>query len=65
MNADRMTAKAEALGEARAERLRDQLVVADLPQGVRIEKTAQCVCLVGENLRRRMLEDARIRNFGR
>ena len=65
MNAGRLNAKADALGERRAERLRDQLSAADLPQGVRAERSGEGVTLIGRNLRRRMLDDARLRNFGR
>ena len=65
MNADRLNAKADALGEHRAEQLRDQLTAANLPQGVRMERSDGGVILIGKNLRRRMLDDAVLRNFGR
>lgn len=65
MNADRLNAKADALGERRAEQLREQLMAADLPQAVRAERSGEGVTLIGKNLRRRMLDDARLRNFGR
>ena len=65
MNAERLNAKADAVGEDRADQLRDQLMAADLPQGVRTERSGNGVTLIGKNLRRRMLDDARLRNFGR
>ena len=65
MNTDRMNAKADTLGERRAEQLRDQLMATDVPQGVRVERGDQGVTLIGRNLRRRMLDDAQLRNFGR
>ena len=65
MNAERLNAKADALGEDRADQLRDQLMAADLPHGVRAELSGEGVTLIGKNLRRRMLDDARLRNFGR
>lgn len=65
MNADRMNAKAEALGDRRAEQLRDQLIKENLPQGVRAERSGEGVTLIGKNLRRRMLNDPVLRSFGR
>ncbi|WP_397603321.1 hypothetical protein [Sphingorhabdus sp.] len=65
MNGDRLTAKADVLGAARVQRISDRLMVADLPQGVRAERSDEGVTLVAKNLRRRMLDDAQLRNFGR
>jgi hypothetical protein len=65
MNAERLNAKADALGARRAEQLRDQLMATDLPQGVRAERSDEGVTLIGKNLRRRMLGDAQLRSFGR
>ncbi len=65
MNAERLMAKADALGDRRAEQLRDQLSATDLPQGVRAERSEDGVTLVAKNLRRRMLDDAVLRSFGR
>jgi hypothetical protein len=65
MNGDRLTAKADVLGAARVQRISDRLMVADLPQGVRAERSYEGVTLVAKNLRRRMLDDAQLRNFGR
>jgi hypothetical protein len=36
-----------------------------LPQGVRAERSDEGVILVAKNLRRRMLNDAILRSFGR
>lgn len=65
MNEARIMAKADALGEKRAMLVRDRLMTAAVPQGVRLESTAEGVTLIGKNLRRRMLDDPRLRNFGR
>jgi hypothetical protein len=65
MNAERLMAKAEALGEARVQEISARLIATDLPQGVRAERSADAVTLFGKNLRRRMLDDAVLRSFGR
>jgi hypothetical protein len=65
MNAERLKAKAEALGEARVQQVSARLIATDLPQGVRAERSADGVTLFGKNLRRRMLDDAQLRSFGR
>lgn len=65
MNADRLTAKADVLGAARVQQISDRLMATDLPQGVRTERSDEGVTLVAKNLRRRMLDDAQLRNFGR
>lgn len=65
MNTDRLKAKADALGAARVEQISDRLMATNLPQGVRAERSGDGVTLVAKNLRRRMLDDAQLRNFGR
>jgi hypothetical protein len=65
MNAEGLKAKAEALGERRVEQLLDRLMSTDLPQGVRAERSDEGVTLVAKNLRRRILNDAILRSFGR
>lgn len=65
MNTDRMKAKAAALGERRVDALCQQLMHAPRPAGVDVERSSDGICLVGKNLRRRMLYDPQIRNFGR
>jgi hypothetical protein len=65
MNIDRLKAKADAVGAVRVEQISDRLMATDLPQGVRAERNGDGVTLVGKNLRRRMLDDAQLRNFGR
>ena len=65
MNTDRLKAKADAVGAARVEQISDRLMATDLPQGVRAERNGDGVTLVGKTLRRRMLDDAQLRNFGR
>lgn len=65
MNTDRLKAKADALGAARVEQISDRLMATELPQGVCAERSGDGVTLVAKNLRRRMLDDAQLRNFGR
>ena len=65
MNADRLTAKADVLGAARVQQISDRLMATDLPQDVHAERSDEGVTLVAKNLRRRMLDDAQLRNFGR
>ena len=65
MKTERLTAKAEALGAAHVQQVTDQLMATPLPRGVRAERLADGVTLVAKNLRRRMLEDAQLRSFGR
>ena len=65
MNTDRIKAKAAALGESRVEDICDRLMRAPRPTGVDVERSADGICLVGKNLRRRMLDDPQLRNFGR
>jgi hypothetical protein len=65
VNTDRIKAKAEALGERRADDIRDQLMQAPRPAGVDVERSGTGICLVGKNLRRRMVDDPQLRNFGR
>ncbi len=65
MNGAPLQARAEALGTARAARIRAQLLAANCPEGVRIEPSGDGVTLIGKGLRRRMLTDPTLRNFGR
>lgn len=65
MNTDRITAKAAALGKRRVDDICDQLMHAPRPAGVELERNRDGICLVGKNLRRRMLDDPQLRNFGR
>jgi len=65
MNAERLKAKADVLGAARVQQISDRLMATDLPQDVRAERSDEGVTLVAKNLRRRMLDDAQLRNFGR
>lgn len=65
MNPEKWTAKANALGARRAADIRARLLATGCPAGVSVAPTGDGVCLVGKGLRRRMLTDARLRNFGR
>jgi hypothetical protein len=62
---ERLAAKGEAIGQLAAGRLRDELLArADLPPGVRAEPTDGGIALTGKALRRWMLTDPKLRNFG-
>lgn len=65
MNTDRINAKAAALGERRVDGVCQQLMHAPRPAGLDVERSGDGICLVGKNLRRRMLYDPQLRNFGR
>ena len=65
MNTDRIKSKAAALGERRVDGLCDQLMHVPRPARVDVERSGDGICLVGKNLRRRMLYDPQLRNFGR
>ncbi len=65
MNSDRINAKAAALAERGANDICDRLMRAPRPAGVDVERHGDGICLVGKNLRRRMLDDPQLRNFGR
>ncbi len=65
MNTNRINAKAEVLGERRADAVRNQLMQALRPVGVDLERSGDGICLIGKNLRRRMVDDPQLRNFGR
>jgi hypothetical protein len=65
VNTDRITAKAAALAERRADDISERLMRAPRPAGVNVERSGDGICLVGKNLRRRMLDDPQLRNFGR
>ena len=65
MNTDRIKSKAAAVAERRADDICDRLMHAPRPAGVDVERSGDGICLVGKNLRRRMLDDPQLRNFGR
>jgi hypothetical protein len=65
MNAERLKAKADALGAARVQVVSAQLMATAMPPGVRVERSDEGVTLVAKNLRRRMLDEAQLRSFGR
>jgi hypothetical protein len=56
--ADRRAAKA-------VQRQIDQLAKAATPPGVRVEANDTGVVLTGKRLRRRIIDDPQLRNFGR
>ena len=60
-----LKARAVVLGEARAAQVREQLMASECAEGVRLEASGDGVCLIGKGLRRRMLTDPKLRNFGR
>ena len=51
MKTERLTVKADALGAAYVQQVTDQLMATPLPRGVRAERRADGVTLVGKNLR--------------
>lgn len=65
MIGERLKTKADALGEKRVAKLCAQLMTQELPPGVGIERTEGGIRLTGRNLRRRIIDDPHLRNFGR
>lgn len=64
-----MLERAEERADAAAEKLRrlkiSELAATLLPPGVKAEATDDGVLLSGRRLRRRMIDDVQLRNFGR
>ena len=52
-------------GDAAVQRQIDRLAKAATPPGVRIEGSDTGIILIGKRLRRRMIDDPQLRNFGR
>jgi hypothetical protein len=66
MTLERLTARAEVIAANAAVQARDRLLAtAELPAGVTAESMSEGVVLSGKHLRRRMIADPNIRNFGR
>ncbi len=64
MSLDGLTAHAELIGDRAAQHKRDQIVQrANLPAGVTLSATGDALELSGKGLRRRMIDDPRLRNF--
>lgn len=60
-----LKAKADRLGEAAVVRVIARLIAdARLPRDVRIDAQQHGIILTGKALRRRRLDDPRLRNFG-
>lgn len=60
-----LKAKADRLGEAAVARVIARLIAdARLPRDVRIDTQQHGIILTGKALRRRRLDDPRLRNFG-
>lgn len=62
---EKLTTRATALGEQAARRVIDRLAKCPTPPGVAVEPGTDGVVLSGRGLRRRMIDDPRLRNFGR
>jgi hypothetical protein len=61
-----LASRADAIGERAAIRTRDQIMAdAQLPGDVQIEAVGDGIILSGRRLRRRMIDDAWLRNFMR
>lgn len=65
MSLERLTAHGDIIGEKAAVQARDQILArADTAQGVSAEPVEGGIALTGKGLRRRMLDDPQLRNFG-
>lgn len=62
---ERLTARGAALGAEAAQQIGDNLLSAPLPSDVHAEPVGGGVRLSGRRLRRRWVDDTRLRNFGR
>lgn len=59
-----LEARAEHLGQRAATQVRDRIIRrADLPRDVRVEAVDGGIAITGKRLRRRMIDDAALRNF--
>lgn len=66
MTLERLTARADMIAASTAAEARDRLLaVATLPEGITAEATNAGIVLSGKRLRRRMIADPDLRNFGR
>jgi hypothetical protein len=66
MSLEGLAGRADAIGERAAMCARDQIMLdAQLPSDVKIETGRDGIILSGRRLRRRMIEDSRLRNFAR
>lgn len=61
----RLSRHAAALAEARRQDAIKRLLDAPAPPGVTVERTSEGVILVGKHLRRRLIDDPRLRSVGR
>jgi hypothetical protein len=63
---ERLATKAEDIGERAATKARDRILASGaVPKGVRVEAVDGGIALSGKALRRRMITDPQLRNFGR
>jgi hypothetical protein len=62
---EKLTAAAERRANDAVKRQIDRLAQTPTPSGVSVDATAGGIILTGKNLRRRMLTDPSLRNFGR
>lgn len=62
---EKLTAAADRLAAEAVERQINRLAQTQPPPGVTVEAKDAGLILTGKNLRRRMLNDPNLRNFGR
>ena len=60
---DRLLARSTELARARVARVSDQLVHVELPNGIFAERIDGGVALSAKRLRRRIIDDVRLRSF--
>jgi hypothetical protein len=62
---EKLSRSAALIAAKAVERQIDRLAQIPAPPGVRIERSDDRITLSGKRLRRRMIDDASLRNFGR
>lgn len=60
---ERLFERSASLGRRRVGLLTDRLTKVDLPPGVIVERTDHGIALSGKRLRRRLIDDVRLRSF--
>lgn len=62
---EKLAAHTQELGQDAVQRTIDRLVRSPPPPGVQVEASPDGIVLSGKRLRRRMIDDPQLRNFGR
>ncbi len=60
---DRLLARSAELTRTRVAKVSDQLTKVELPRGITIERIDSGIRLSGKRLRRRIVDDVRLRSF--